>query len=1402
MPDNYEFAVARLISSESRLKKLAMEKFVCDQFAQQIKDGWLIEVSRDQIQKFPRRNFVYGFLTFNNNKKPPKPRWVNDTASTFKGVSLNKMLMKGPDNTIAIQQSMFAFREGAVAYQADVKSMFNQTMLREEDQYSQLCLWRDCDASSQPRIYRQTRIIFGPSPSPCLTSAVRIHHAKKYENTFPEGADVAQHQMYVDDAGDSRDDVKTAVKVAKDLIKMHEDMSWPLIEFYSNSREFLNGLPPESVGKKLLEIGDATDNELISKMLGMFWRPVADVYIFRLNDDRLLDKMTADEYTATKREMLGTLMKIYDPLGFLIPFRMRGFIIMQKVWRAGTDWKQKPPKELADEFREWLREFATVAKLEIPRCYAAEWKLKDCELSLHILVDASTEACCAVGYLRIKKGNDVRVRFIMAKGRVSPVKYMSVPKLEITACLIGARLLRTIMKWHRRLTFVDYKCWTDSLTCFRWIRSPHLPKTPFTAPRVAEIQDITSADKWRYVPTKQNTSDYGTKAREMDYGNNQHEFYVGPTFLYLEENEWPKQPDWEKQEEETPILAMQKSDDAPKWQLGVIMSVSPAIRKCWMKYVIVVAIALRAADKWLKRKVEMGHIKGHEYRRAEHYIIRLVQVNYFGEEYRRLSLGKAIEKGEKISSLNPFLCEATRLIRVRTRMPSAFPLDMRSPPLLPNFHEVSDSIALHHHEMQMHVNDNAIQASIRSRVWIISTRRIVTRIRARCLFCMRKKAQKSKPPEFADLPEFRFDINSKPFFHTGADFFGPYVVYVGNSHQKKMIQVVLFTCMVTRAVFMEAMNDLSTESFMCVLEKLWARRGPILHIYCDNAKTFHAAGKILGDPDFHDYINFKGTNFHHIPAFTPSFGGAWERLIKDTKRALDASIGKHVVREVIFVTALAKIETNINDRPLTNVPIRPDEDAPITPYRLMNGYANHPMYSEHPDAKVPELNDIEKKGYFKKVRELVTSFRSRFISEYGPIITRRATQKESIRHQLNENDMVVYLDKTKPPSQWPIGHVIKVYRGPDRKIRVVDVQLKGGELLPKRSSRLLAKIDVKLENCEAEQKNYEENKFSSSPENSEQQGGTQRQEREIRANTLEENSAESTQEQREEKLKARTKKMNQITKLFDDDLTVNDQAGGIVVNPKLTDQQAHHFFLNATRRTIVASNLPACMGFSELFQAFEHAGRIVMITCSSWNGEKPFRALITFTNEFEVKRLVKFDRSLAIVIEGKAHTVQFETLRKPFNPERSCHNTKIVLINLKSRSSRRTCQALLITNGKQRTSSHHDAMPIFGDSAGFLFRLPADFMFVDDEMLVNMQNINASMNRQQIAPKPDSSTATNARDRINEIAIRTVDVAPSHDDVIINSNDADMNLAIRPVSENDVRHVINRRRANKRAPNN
>lgn len=60
---------------------------------------------------------------------------------------------------------------------------------------------------------------------------------------------------------------------------------------------------------------------------------------------------------------------IFDPLGFLAPFVLKGNRISQELCRSDMDWDQPLPDTLRLRWESWGQELHDLANIKIPRCY-------------------------------------------------------------------------------------------------------------------------------------------------------------------------------------------------------------------------------------------------------------------------------------------------------------------------------------------------------------------------------------------------------------------------------------------------------------------------------------------------------------------------------------------------------------------------------------------------------------------------------------------------------------------------------------------------------------------------------------------------------------------------------------------------------------------------------------------------------------------------------------------------------------------------------------------------------------------------------------------------------------------------------------------------------------------------
>ena len=160
---------------------------------------------------------------------------------------------------------------------------------------------------------------------------------------------------------------------------------------------------------------------------------------------------------------------------------------MQQIWQLGLKWDTPLPEKLHKPLQKKLNSYFGAALIEHWRALNFLASSQEIEHQLHIFVDASTCAIAAIIYLRSYDNNtkQTETSFIISKCKVTPLKSLSVPKLELEAAIIGIRLLKTVQK-ETTLKIHDTHFWTDSRVVLDWIVSK---KKLFVANRIREIHE-------------------------------------------------------------------------------------------------------------------------------------------------------------------------------------------------------------------------------------------------------------------------------------------------------------------------------------------------------------------------------------------------------------------------------------------------------------------------------------------------------------------------------------------------------------------------------------------------------------------------------------------------------------------------------------------------------------------------------------------------------------------------------------------------------------------------------------------------------------------------------------------------------------------------------------------------
>ena len=121
------------------------------------------------------------------------------------------------------------------------------------------------------------------------------------------------------------------------------------------------------------------------------------------------------------------------------------------------------------------------------------------------------------------------VSFVCAKTSCAPIRYHTIPRLELQAATMAVRLKDVIVKAHS-IRVRKFVFWSDSTTTLQWIHGDITMYKKYVANRVAEILESSEATQWRWCPGELNPADDGTRAKFPPQYNPQGRWVMGHLF--------------------------------------------------------------------------------------------------------------------------------------------------------------------------------------------------------------------------------------------------------------------------------------------------------------------------------------------------------------------------------------------------------------------------------------------------------------------------------------------------------------------------------------------------------------------------------------------------------------------------------------------------------------------------------------------------------------------------------------------------------------------------------------------------------------------------------------------------------------------------------------------------------
>ena len=976
--------------------------------------------------------YIPHFGVFHPQKK--KLRVVFDASAKYQNLSLNSYLLTGPDHVNNLLGVLCRFRKEWIAVSCDIEKMFYNFFVDTADRNYLRFLWLDEKMNTVE--YRMTVHLFGATSSPGVATFGLRTIAQQYADSLPQAVSFIKNDFYVDDGITSVASEEKALALINETRDICSNGNLRLHKFTSNSREVLSKLPLSEINKDLQNVDLFQDKLPTERTLGMEWCVDSDTFKFTNN---------LKEKPATRRGILSMISQIYDPLGLLAPFVLQGKMILQKACLENNTWDAEVNAGLRVQWIDWLKQLVNLEDMRISRCIKPKECVRITRTEIHHFSDACLGGYGACSYLRvIHSNNQVHVILLLGKSRVAPLKATTVPRLELQAALEAARQ-SAVLKREMQLPVNEHYYWTDSQIVLGYITNSSTRFHMFVTNRVEEILKETDVSMWNHIPGRLNPADLASRGLNLEKLQRSI-WFSGPDFLkeldiskYQAECKFPIDKNDPEVKRAKKLITMKVDTDENRLNM-VIKEASS-----WSRLVRAIANAKKMVSQ---RSFKRPETTVEDLNAAAQLIIKIDQAQSFATELKVLKKGESVSKRSKAAPLNPYI-DSEGVLRIRSRAQKSTVLTFleKNPILLDKGSHLSLLIARHYHERNHHQGRSYTLAAIRQAgYWLAGASSIVKSLLHKCVRCKYLRG-KAAEQQMGLLPQERTEP-SPPFTHVGIDTFGHFVVRERRTDIKRW--GIVFTCMYSRAVHIELLDDLTTDSFLQALRCFQAVRGPVRTLFSDAGTNFMGARNVLEQELLNmqnsELKEFLAANKVEFKTNTPGAshqGGVWERMIQTIRSILNSMTARYASRlnTSALRTAFYEIAAMINSRPLSTDNLCTPDEIVITP--------NHLLTSKSAQLPPPPGNfnneEIYGKHMYRKSQQVAEEFWKLWTTQYLKKIVLRP-RWESKRLPVKIGDIVLIVDENTPRNMWKMGIIIKVKPGLDGLVRNIDIRLANANL--------------------------------------------------------------------------------------------------------------------------------------------------------------------------------------------------------------------------------------------------------------------------------------------------------------------------------------------------------------------
>ena len=439
-------------------------------------------------------------------------------------------------------------------------------------------------------------------------------------------------------------------------------------------------------------------------------------------------------------------------------------LLIQELWKRNIDWDELILLDILTHLEHLETEHTGFKRCQ-NRTMVQIFFYKYCRTAL--FAEASEKAYRAAAHIKTINSGNVSCNFVLAKSRLTPINKpsLTIPRLELEAALIAARLVKTILQEIIKIPVSNISLWSDSTTVLKYIKNREAKFEKYVLRCTHEINSITNSENWNYIQSNLNVADDLTKCINLAQFNNN----VGSTpqtFFTITRRTMYLKIRMKQSQQNAPHIAESNQNKILDWSRY----------SSWEKLVRVTARIVRLKNNFLHKMhyktlpQNSTNLTRHELKTSELDILRLSQKESFSEDLCQLAKYKHLTNHSKLISLNSYL-DTDNLMKVNERVKSTeIFLNNSDQVILSKTHPVSKSMIMHYHKLSLHSGREQTLASVREKFWIPACCGLIKQVINSCPLCKFRSA-KPQQPIMPKLPNDKLSVEEKPFSKVGVDYF-------------------------------------------------------------------------------------------------------------------------------------------------------------------------------------------------------------------------------------------------------------------------------------------------------------------------------------------------------------------------------------------------------------------------------------------------------------------------------------------------------------------------------------------------------------------------------------------------------------------------------------------------------